>query len=300
MTQNSPSAYEIAYLDTLREIVGSGTDRGDRTGTGCRSVFVRTLRQDLAEGFPLLTTKKVFVRGIAEELAWFLRGETNIQPLVQKKVSIWSDWPHARYVQETGEQIDLKTFEQRIAEDDAFAAEWGDLGPVYGKQWRAWTGPRGPIDQLRETLERARTKPTDRRLIVSAWNPGEIPDMALPPCHCFFQLHAADGRLSLMLVQRSCDMFLGVPFNVASYAILTHLIARELDLPVGEFSHVLADAHIYSNHFDQVDTQLARDPRPAPNLVLSDACTGIDNFDAAHVGIHDYDPHPAIKAPVAV
>lgn len=261
------------YLDLLRHVLEHGTDKGDRTGTGTRSVFGWQLRFDLNEGFPLLTTKKLHLRSIVHELLWFLRGETNTAYLKENKVSIWDEW----------------------------ADEHGELGPVYGKQWRRWAAADGrEIDQMRWVVDEIKRNPDSRRLIVSAWNVADLPDMALMPCHTMFQFYVADGKLSCQLYQRSGDIFLGVPFNIASYALLTHMVAQATGLAVGDFVHTLGDAHLYSNHFDQAREQLSRQPRPLPRLALNPAVTDLFAFAYDDIAIEDYDPLPAIKAPVAV
>jgi thymidylate synthase len=260
------------YLDLLQHALEHGTPKADRTGTGTRSLFGWQMRFDLAAGFPLLTTKKLHLRSIIHELLWFLRGETNIAYLKQHGVSIWDEWADAG----------------------------GELGPVYGRQWRAWGGPDGPIDQIRWVLDEIRRNPDSRRLIVSAWNVGELPQMALMPCHTMFQFHVADGRLSCQLYQRSGDIFLGVPFNIASYALLTHMVAQVSGLAVGDFVHTLGDAHLYTNHVEQARTQLARAPRPLPRLRLNPAVDDLFAFTFDDIEIVDYAPHPAIRAPVAV
>ncbi|WP_417469912.1 thymidylate synthase [Maricaulis sp.] len=267
------SAAEAAYLDLLRDILLNGTRQDDRTGVGTRSVFGRQLRCDLSQGFPLLTTKKVHFKSIAIELLWFLRGETNVRWLQERGVKIWDEWADAD----------------------------GELGPVYGKQWRRWAGPDGTeIDQLSNLLEQIRNNPASRRLIVSGWNPVDVPSMALPPCHTLYQFNVADGKLSCQLYQRSADMFLGVPFNIASYALLTTMVAKVCGLEPGEYIHTFGDAHIYSNHMDQVAEQLSRTPRPLPRLRLNDDANDLFAFEYEDIMLEDYDPHPAIKAPVAV
>jgi thymidylate synthase len=261
------------YHELLDNVLENGVWRKDRTGVGSRSVFGRQFRFDLKEGFPLVTTKKVFMRAIIVELLWFLRGDTNIGYLTERNVHIWDEW----------------------------ADENGDLGPVYGKQWRSWASPDGrAIDQISDVLRIIRTQPDSRRMVVSAWNPADVPDMALPPCHCLFQFAVLDGKLSCQLYQRSADLFLGVPFNIASYALLTHMIAQVAGLEPGEFVHTFGDAHIYDNHLDQVRQQLARDPRPLPQLTLNPEVTDLFAFTEADITLTGYDPHPPIKAPVAV
>ena len=262
-----------AYLDLLRHVLDHGTDKADRTGTGTRSVFGWQMRFDLREGFPLVTTKKLHLRSIIHELLWFLRGETNVASLRDNKVSIWDEWADAD----------------------------GELGPVYGKQWRRWSAADGSeIDQLRNVVDEIRRNPDSRRLIVSAWNVADLPAMALQPCHALFQFYVADGRLSCQLYQRSGDIFLGVPFNIASYALLTHMVAQACDLQVGDFVHTLGDAHLYANHFDQAREQLSREPRRLPTLRLDPAVRDVFAFRFDDIAIEGYDPHPAIRAPVAV
>ena len=261
------------YLDLLRDVLTNAAPRDDRTGTGTRSVFGRQLRFNLADGFPLVTTKKVHTRSIIHELLWFLRGDTNIDYLHKHNVTIWDEW----------------------ADPD------GNLGPVYGRQWRSWQCPDGrTIDQISQVVHDIKANPTSRRLIVSAWNPADIDRMALPPCHCLFQFYVSGDTLSCMLYQRSADLFLGVPFNIASYALLTHMIAQVTGLTPGEFIHTFGDAHIYANHIDQVSEQLTRTPRPLPTLHLNPAITDLFAFTDDDIEIRNYNPHPAIKAPVAV
>ena len=287
------------YLNYLQNILDNGTRHEDRTGTGTIRVFGRQLRFDLSEGFPLLTTKRVWMRGVTEELLWFLRGETNIQSLVQAGVSIWTDWPLQRYRDETGEDISREAFENRIAADDDFADEWGDLGPVYGKQWRDFEGPGRRVDQISRLVDNLRERPHSRRHVVSAWHPAQTEDMALPPCHYAFQCFVDDGRLSLMWQQRSVDSFLGLPFNIASYALLTHMLAQQADLTPHELIFHGGDCHIYQNHVDQVNEQLTRTPHDRPTLRLRERDSLFD-YTADDVAIEDYEHHTALTAPIAV
>jgi thymidylate synthase len=262
-----------AYLDLLDHVLHHGTEKTDRTGTGTRSVFGWQMRFDLAEGFPLVTTKKVHWKSVVHELIWFLRGDTNVAYLKEHGVSIWDEWADAN----------------------------GELGPVYGRQWRAWpTADGGAVDQIRWVVEEIRRNPDSRRLIVSAWNVGELPKMALMPCHTLFQFYVADGKLSCQLYQRSGDIFLGVPFNIASYALLTHMVAQVCGLGVGDFVHTLGDAHLYNNHVEQARLQLGREPRPLPRVVLNPRVRALEDFRYEDVVLEGYAPHPAIKAPVAV
>ena len=289
------------YHELMERVLREGSDKSDRTGTGTRSVFGHQMRFDLAEGFPMITTKKLHLKSILHELIWFISGDTNIRYLCQNGVRIWDDWPFATYSKSAEyDGIDMKEFAASIAADADFAAKWGDLGPVYGYQWRFWPGPNGPVDQLRDVLEGIRSNPDGRRHIVSAWNPGYIDQMALPPCHAFFQFYVVEGRLSCQLYQRSADIFLGVPFNIASYALLIHMMAQDLGLQVGDFVHSLGDAHIYSNHTDQVRLQLSRDLRPLPTLSLNPNVKSLFDFRYEDVELVGYDPHPHIPAPVAV
>jgi thymidylate synthase len=261
------------YLDLVERILVEGVEREDRTGTGTRSVFGHQMRFDLTTGFPLVTTKKIHLRSVVAELAWFLRGDTNVAWLQEQGVTIWDEW----------------------------ADERGDLGPIYGAQWRSWPTPDGrQVDQLAEVVGQIRTTPWSRRLVVSAWNVGDLPRMALTPCHAMFQFYVAEGRLSCQLYQRSADVFLGVPFNIASYALLTHLVAQVTGLEPGEFIHTFGDAHLYLNHLDQARTQLGREPRPLPELWLDPACRELEDFGVDSVKVTGYDPHPAIRAPIAV
>ena len=298
-----------AYLDLLQDVYDNGVGKDDRTGTGTRSVFGRQLRVDLSDGFPLLTTKKVFLRGIIHELLWFVRGDTNIRYLVQNGVGIWNEWPFQRYLDVSGIGIEkhsdewkaqLKEFIQRIADDQSFAQQWGELGPVYGKQWRNFSG----VDQLSWVVDEIKRNPSSRRLIVSAWNPAEIEEMAkagLPPCHTLFQFYVShDGKLSCQLYQRSADLFLGVPFNIASYALLTLMVAQVCDLEVGDFVHTFGDVHIYSNHEEQVVQQLQRTPSVLPKIRLNTQVNNLFDFTYDDFELQDYTPQAAISAPVAV
>lgn len=261
------------YHDLLRRLLAEGTEKGDRTGTGTLSVFGHQMRFDLSAGFPLVTTKKVHLRSVVAELFWFLRGSTNVGWLQEQGVTIWDEW----------------------------ADEQGDLGPIYGYQWRSWPTPDGrQVDQITRVVESIRSDPDSRRHIVSAWNVADVEDMALPPCHTLFQFYVADGKLSCQLYQRSADVFLGVPFNIASYALLTHMVAQVCDLEVGDFVHTFGDAHLYMNHIEQARLQLEREPRPLPELRLNPERRALDEFDIDDVQVVGYDPHPGIRAPIAV
>ncbi len=261
------------YLDLMDRILTTGVDKSDRTGTGTRSIFGHQLRFDLADGFPLVTTKKIHVRSVIIELLWFLQGSTNVRWLQERGVSIWDEWADSE----------------------------GELGPVYGHQWRSWPTPDGGyIDQIAAVVDSLRRSPDSRRHIVSAWNVAEVSQMALPPCHTMFQFYIADGRLSCQLYQRSADVFLGVPFNIASYALLTELVAKVLELQPGDFIHTFGDAHVYSNHFEQARLQLSRTPRTLPKLQISDGIIDLDAFGFDDIVVSGYDPYPGIKAPIAV
>ena len=262
-----------AYLDLMRHILDHGVDKGDRTGTGTKSVFGYQMRFDLSEGFPMVTTKKLHLPSIVHELLWFLKGDTNVKYLQDNGVRIWNEW----------------------------ADENGDLGPVYGKQWRKWEANDGRIiDQVKGAIDQIKNNPNSRRIIVSAWNVGELDDMALMPCHAFFQFHVADGKLNCQLYQRSADVFLGVPFNIASYALLTHMMAQVCDLKAGTFVHTLGDAHLYNNHLDQARLQISRTPLPLPKLELNPDINDIDDFTYADIKVVGYEHHPHIKAPISV
>ena len=261
------------YLDLLSDVLENGTTKGDRTGTGTLSVFGHQMRFDLAEGFPALTTKKLHMKSVIGELIWFLRGDTNVGWLQERGIKIWDEW----------------------------ADEHGELGPVYGHQWRSWTTPDGrSVDQIAAVIESIRTNPDSRRHIVSAWNVADLENMALPPCHTMFQFYVAEGRLSCQLYQRSADIFLGVPFNIASYALLTMMVAQVCELEPGDFVHTLGDAHLYVNHLDQARLQLTREPRALPQLRINPERKGIDDFVESDFELAGYDPHPSIKAPIAV
>ncbi|MGS2744223.1 thymidylate synthase [Halomonas sp. LS-001] len=272
-TSNPQDALEQPYLDLMRTVLEQGVDRGDRTGVGTRSVFGHQMRFDLSRGFPLLTTKKLHLRSIIHELLWFLKGDTNIGYLQENGVRIWDEW----------------------------ADENGNLGPVYGYQWRSWPRPEGgSVDQIQQLIEQIKTNPMSRRLIVSAWNPAQVDEMQLPPCHCLFQFYVAQGRLSCQLYQRSADIFLGVPFNIASYALLLGMVAQVTGLKPGEFVHTLGDAHLYSNHFEQAQEQLTRTPYDPPNLLLNRQVDDLFAFTFDDIAIENYTAHPHIKAKVAV
>ncbi|MDE6716340.1 MAG: thymidylate synthase [Muribaculaceae bacterium] len=261
------------YLDLIKEVLEHGVDKGDRTGTGTRSIFGYQMRFNLADGFPLLTTKKLHLKSIIHELLWFIAGDTNVKYLQENGVRIWNEW----------------------------AGEDGELGPIYGKQWRAWRDYKGgEIDQLAEAIETIKHNPDSRRIIVSAWNPGDIPEMHLPPCHAFYQFYVAGNRLSLQLYQRSADIFLGVPFNIASYALLLMMVAQVTGLEAGDFVHTLGDAHIYHNHFEQVAEQLKREPRKLPVMTINPDVKNIEDFKFTDFTLTGYDPHPHIKGIVAV
>ena len=310
------------YLQLCKHILDTGVDKEDRTGTGTRSVFGYQMRFDLQKGFPLLTTKRTYFKLIRSELLWFLKGDTNVKTLIADKNYIWNEWAFDKWIK--SEDYDgpdmtdfglraakdeefaavyakeMERFNTLILEDEAFAFKYGDLGPVYGKQWRSWpTNSGDTIDQILNVIEMIKKNPDSRRLIVSAWNPAEVEYMALPPCHTMFQFYVANGKLSCQLYQRSADVFLGVPFNIASYALLTHLIAKECGLDVGEFVHTLGDAHIYANHFDQVKEQLQRQPKALPKLVIEEG-KSIFGMTIDDIKAEGYDPHPPIKAPIAV
>lgn len=315
------NSFDQAYHDLCQKVLNTGKDKDDRTNTGTLSVFGHQMRFDLSKGFPLLTTKKVSFKLIATELIWFIRGDTNIKYLLEYNNNIWNEWAfkkwiessdyngpdmtdfgHRSLVDEDFNQLykeQLKIFKDRILTDDQFSKQYGDLGNVYGKQWRNFETKNGATDQLKDVIEQIKTNPTSRRHIISAWNPGEIETMALPPCHTMFQFYVHDNKLSCQLYQRSADIFLGVPFNIASYSLLTHLIARECGLEVGEFVHTFGDAHIYSNHIEAVKEQLQRESFDPPTLKIN-SDKSIFDLEYEDLEVVDYEAHPAIKAPIAV
>ena len=285
------------YLDLCKSVLENGIKKEDRTGTGTISYFGRQMRFNLNEGFPLLTTKRVHLKSIIHELLWFISGDTNIKYLVDNDVRIWNDWPYASYQKSDEYQGEtIEEFAAKVKESDEFAAKWGNLGPVYGKQWRNFSG----VDQLEDLINQIKTNPNSRRLIISAWNPGEIHEMALPPCHCFMQFYVNDGKLSCQLYQRSADIFLGVPFNIASYSLFTMMIAQVTGLGLGDFVHTIGDAHIYSNHLEQIDKQLKREPRSLPKMIINPEVKSIYDFKFEDFELVDYNPHKGIKGKVAV
>ncbi|MEO5691159.1 MAG: thymidylate synthase [Candidatus Saccharimonadales bacterium] len=305
------------YHDLLRDIKDNGTHKSDRTGTGTISVFGRQMRYDLNDGFPLVTTKKVPIKAIIHELLWFLKGDSNIEYLVQNGVHIWDEWPYRNYVQVSENRVvtpeethseewrtGMKSFTEKIASDHEFAVKWGELGPVYGYQWRHWPdGLGGEIDQITEVVDTLKNNPDSRRIIVSAWNVADIKEMSkagLPPCHSLFQFYVVDGTLSCQLYQRSADTFLGVPFNIASYSLLTMMLSQVTGLKPGEFVHTLGDTHLYSNHMEQVDLQLSRTPKALPTMKLNPEIMNIFDFTIDDFILEGYDPDPGIRAPIAV
>lgn len=312
-TSEVVNSVDTQYLDLLQDILENGSESPDRTGTGTIKVFGKSLKFDLSEGYPLLTTKRVWFRGVKEELLWMTRGERNIRPLVLQGVNIWNEWPFKKYLeandlghihpQSTPEewQKRLDDFVERVKENKDFALKWGDLGAVYGYQWRHWRTPdRGEIDQLAGAIDAIRNKPESRRIIVTAWDPGELEDVALPPCHMMYQFQVDGDKLNCTMYQRSVDTFIGLPFNIASYALLTETIAKITDKQPGELTLFLADTHLYLNHLEQVKEQLSREPRPLPTLVLDSAIEDIDNIPSEAISVTGYDPHPAIRAEISV
>lgn len=301
----------ITYEEALRDVYENGAHKGDRTGTGTRSLPGVTIRYDLREGFPLITTKAVPFRLIATELFWFLSGDSNIRPLLLVNNHIWSEWAYVRYLKAIGHEVPssdsqewkdgMAAYEQRIVDDEAFALEHGNLGPVYGVQWRHWKSKDGgEVDQIAKAMDLLVNNPDSRRIVVSAWRPDELPEMALEPCHNMFQFHVVEGVLSTIVTQRSCDMFLGVPFNIASYALLTHMAAQQAGLQVGTLTWNGGDVHVYDNHVEQVEEQLSREPRTLPTLVIEEKPESIFDYTLDDFRRDGYRPHPAIKGLVAV
>ena len=301
---NMKNALEQTYLDLLKDVLKNGVYKDDRTKTGTKSVFGRQVRFDLSKGFPLLTTKKMFLRGIIIELLWFLNGDSNLQYLAQNNVHIWDDWPYKNYVARNMKHVTQEEFIEKIKTNDAFAKKWGNLGPVYGYQWRHWKKPGGgEIDQIAQVIDRIKKVPHDRRLIVSACNVSDIEEMAiagLPPCHSLFQFYVSNGKLSCQLYQRSADLFLGVPFNIASYALLTLMVAQVCGLKPGDFVHTFGDVHIYSNHISQVKEQLKRKSFKVPKMVINPKVKNIFKFKVEDFTLVGYESHPSIKAPIAI
>ena len=292
---------EYQYLELLKRVLDEGDKRIDRTGIGTLSVFGAMARFDVGACAPILTTKRVYWKTAIKEMLWFLTGETNIQALLKQNVRIWTDWPLARYRRETGDDLAQDAFEKRIVEDDSFAARWGDLGPVYGKQWRRWLGPDGrEHDQIVGVIDALRHNPTSRRILFHGWNVAEVDQMALPPCHMVYQFHVAKGRLSCLLFQRSVDVLLGNPFNWVGAVALQAMIAQQCDLEPGEFIWFGGDVHLYLNHLEQARLQLTREPRPFPRLVLNRRAASIDDYRIEDFSVEGYDPHPPIAADVAV
>ena len=293
---------EQQYLDLMQDLLENGDRRVDRTGVGTLSLLGAMVRFDISGGqVPILTTKRVYWKTAVKEMLWFLTGGTNIRPLLQDNVRIWSDWPLDRYRKETGEAISQADFEQRVIDDAGFAARWGELGPVYGKQWRRWVGADGrEYDQIAELIELLKTNPTSRRMLFHAWNVAELDQMALPPCHMVYQFHVADGRLSCLMFQRSADILLGVPFNFAGAVALQLMIAQQVGLEPGRFVWMGGDIHLYLNHLDQAREQLSRQPRPFPTMRLTRHAASIDDYRIEDFEVTGYEPHAAIKADVAV
>jgi thymidylate synthase len=302
------------YLELLEDIKTNGARKHNRTGTDQIGVFGRQLRFDLAQGFPAMTTKKLFMRGIIHELIWFLAGSTNIKYLVDNDVHIWDEWPYRHYLMEQSSKVPdsnssewrkgIKEFTDKIKTDSEFAKKWGELGPVYGYQWRSWPTPDGKhIDQITNAINLIKNSPDSRRIVVSAWNVADLEEMSkagIPPCHLLFQFYVADGKLSCQMYQRSADTFLGVPFNIASYSLLTMMMAQVCGLKAGEFIHTFGDTHLYVNHLEQVDLQLSRKPKKLPTMWINRRVKSIDNFKFEDFELKNYDPYPAISAPIAV
>lgn len=290
------------YLDLCQEILNNGIFKEDRTSTGTYSIFGYQMRFNLTAGFPLLTTKKVHLKAIIYELLWFLKGDTNIRYLVTNGVNIWNEWPYEIYKESSDYQNEtLSEFIEKVKADEEFARKYGNLGPVYGKQWRSFEGKDNRVvDQIARVINEIKNNPDSRRLIVCAWNAAEVDDMALPPCHLLFQFYVVNNKLSCQLYQRSGDVFLGVPFNIASYSLLTMMIAHICNLELGDFVHTIGDAHIYANHLDQIKLQLSREPRSLPKMIIKRRVEKIDEFDYNDFELVDYNPHPVIKGKVAV
>jgi thymidylate synthase len=302
------------YLELLEDIKQNGVRKSNRTGTDQIGVFGRQLRFDLSRGFPAMTTKKLFMRGIIHELIWFLKGSTNIKYLVDNDIHIWDEWPYRHYLMEQGKRLPdsasqdwkegIKQFTDKIKNDDKFAKQWGELGPVYGYQWRNWPTPDGGhIDQIAKAIDLIKNTPDSRRIIVSAWNTADIDEMSkagIPPCHLLFQFYVANGKLSCQMYQRSADTFLGVPFNIASYSLLTMMMAQVTGLKPGDFVHTFGDTHLYVNHLEQVEKQLSREPKKLPAMKINPKVKSIDDFKFEDFELVGYDPHPAISAPIAV
>jgi thymidylate synthase len=294
---------ELQYLELAQHILKNGDERMDRTGVGTRSIFGATMRFDLSDGtMPILTTKKVFWKTAIKEMLWFLKGETNLLGLLQNNVKIWTDWPLQRYRELNKNNISQEVFEARILADPEFARQWGDLGPVYGKQWRRWQGPHGEEhDQIADLIEKLRHNPADRRMLFHGWNVPELGQMALPPCHLLYQYHVTStGKLNSLMYQRSVDVLLGLPFNIVGAVALQHMLADQAGLELGEFVWMGGDTHIYMNHMDQIEEQLSRDPRPLPTLTLASGAKNINDYKIDDFVVTGYDPHDAIAAPVAV
>lgn len=304
----------IQYQNLLKHIMENGIDKNDRTGTGTRNVFGYQMRFDLSKSFPLLTTKKMALRAIIHELLWFLKGDNNLRYLALNDVHIWDEWPFKAYLQRNNLPIpevnsdewkkQMSEFVEKIKADEVFAKDYGNLGPIYGYQWRSWPTPNGQhVDQIAKVIDQIKNNPDSRRMIVSAWNVADIDEMAkagLPPCHCLFQFYVVDGKLSCQLYQRSADTFLGVPFNIASYSLLVMMMAQVTGLKPGEFIHTLGDAHIYSNHFEQVKLQLSRDPMTPPTMKINPEVKNLEDFKIEDFTLENYQSHPGIKAPIAV